>query len=94
MVFQGPSDFWRRNNFGIFMVFYGRFVSPKESGGGGSKGPSSEQNMKILLLTYNFPPIEGGISTHSFEVAKNRSMQGVEVIVVAPGGKKTSVVDS
>jgi len=40
--------------------------------------------MKILIITHNFPPIEGGISTHTYEMAKNFTEQGHRVLVAAP----------
>lgn len=39
--------------------------------------------MRILILTQNFPPLEGGISTHCFEMARNWSRQD-DVWVLAP----------
>jgi phosphatidylinositol alpha-1,6-mannosyltransferase len=49
--------------------------------------------MKILIITQNFPPIEGGIATHTYEMAKNFSIHGQEVFVVAPVKKNTSEFD-
>lgn len=49
--------------------------------------------MKILIITQNFPPIEGGISTHTYEMAKNFSIYSQEVLVVAPVKKNTSNFD-
>ncbi len=39
--------------------------------------------MRILILTHNFPPLEGGISTHCYEMAKNWA-KNREVWVLAP----------
>ncbi len=39
--------------------------------------------MRILILTQNFPPLEGGISTHCYEMAKNWA-QDDDVWVLAP----------
>ena len=39
--------------------------------------------MRILIFTHNFPPLEGGISTHCYEMARNWARQE-EVWVLAP----------
>jgi phosphatidylinositol alpha-1,6-mannosyltransferase len=39
--------------------------------------------MKILLITFEFPPQPGGIGTYSYETAKNLSLLGNDVIVLA-----------
>lgn len=39
--------------------------------------------MRILILTQNFPPLEGGISTHCYEMARHWARQE-EVWVLAP----------
>jgi len=49
--------------------------------------------MKILIITQNFPPIEGGISTHTYEMAKNFSIYRHKVLVVAPVKKNTLEFD-
>ncbi len=41
--------------------------------------------MRILILTHNFPPQVGGISTHCYEMARHWS-RGDEVWVLAPRG--------
>lgn len=41
--------------------------------------------MKILLATNDFPPKVGGIQTYCYELAKNLTSLGEEVIVLAPG---------
>ncbi len=48
--------------------------------------------MRILIVTQNFPPLEGGISTHCYEMAKNWA-QSHEIWVLAPhttGGETSS----
>ncbi len=40
--------------------------------------------MRILLCANDFPPAVGGIQTYSYQVAKNLSALGEEVIVLAP----------
>lgn len=40
--------------------------------------------MKIAILTADYPPIEGGISTLSVQVARELARAGHEVVVVAP----------
>ena len=49
--------------------------------------------MRILIITQNFPPLEGGISTHTYEMAKNFVFCGQEVMVVAPFLKSSSEFD-
>ncbi len=45
---------------------------------------------KLLLLTHEFPPFRGGVSTYCERVAVAAGQYGVSVTVVAPGfGKKT-----
>ena len=39
--------------------------------------------MRILIITQNFPPLEGGISTHCYEMAKHWAMSE-DVWVLAP----------
>ncbi len=43
--------------------------------------------MRILLATNDFPPKVGGIQTYCYELAKNLTFLGEEVIVLAPGVK-------
>ena len=50
--------------------------------------------MKILIVTHNFPPVDGGIATHVYELAKNLTALGHEPIVLAPRSKLASIVDS
>ena len=38
--------------------------------------------MKILMVANNFPPIVGGIATHSYEIAKNLAILGEHVTVL------------
>jgi phosphatidylinositol alpha-1,6-mannosyltransferase len=38
--------------------------------------------MRILLIANNFPPIVGGIATHSYEIAKNLAILGEHVTVL------------
>ncbi len=40
--------------------------------------------MRLLVVTHNFPPFEGGITTHALEVTKNLSKLGQEPVVLAP----------
>lgn len=40
--------------------------------------------MKTLMLSLDFPPSIGGIQTYSYEIAKNLSKLGMEIIVLAP----------
>lgn len=41
--------------------------------------------MKILLATNDFPPQVGGIQTYCYELAKNLSLLGEEIVVLTPG---------
>jgi phosphatidylinositol alpha-1,6-mannosyltransferase len=49
--------------------------------------------MRVLLVTSNFPPEEGGIATHSLAVARHLSELGDDVIVIAPGGRGSHEAD-
>ena len=50
--------------------------------------------MKILIVTHNFPPIDGGIATHVSEIARNLHALGQVPIVVAPSSERTKQVDA
>ncbi len=41
--------------------------------------------MRILLATNDFPPKVGGIQTYCYELAKNLTSLGEEIVVLAPG---------
>lgn len=41
--------------------------------------------MRILLATNDFPPKVGGIQTYSYQLAKNLTFLGEEIVVLAPG---------
>ena len=40
--------------------------------------------LNLLFGAADFPPIEGGISTHIFELSKNLFSQGDNITVIAP----------
>ena len=43
--------------------------------------------MRIVLATNDFPPKIGGIQTYCYQLAKNLTLLGEEVIVLAPGAE-------
>ncbi len=49
--------------------------------------------MKILLTTNDFPPKVGGIQTYCYELARNLTSLGEEIVVLAPGVKGDSEFD-
>jgi len=50
--------------------------------------------VKILMVATNFPPMEGGISTHSYEVARNIGHDvGHEIAVLSPNCKGVKKFD-
>ncbi len=44
----------------------------------------SDRPIRILVITVDYPPIEGGIGTLALEVSRELSRQGFEVTVLAP----------
>ncbi len=44
----------------------------------------SDKPIRILVVTVDYPPIEGGISTLTLEISRELSRQGFEVTVLAP----------
>ncbi|MDA2918663.1 glycosyltransferase family 4 protein [Desulfobacterota bacterium AH_259_B03_O07] len=40
--------------------------------------------MHLLIVTHNFPPLEGGITTHTLEMVRNLVKLGQEPVVLAP----------
>ncbi len=44
----------------------------------------SDRPIRILIVTVDYPPIEGGIGTLTLEVSRELSRQGYEVTVLAP----------
>jgi phosphatidylinositol alpha-1,6-mannosyltransferase len=44
----------------------------------------SDERIHILVVTVDYPPIDGGISTLALEVSRELSRQGYEVTVLAP----------
>ena len=49
--------------------------------------------MKILLATNDFPPKVGGIQTYCYELARNLTSLGEEIVVLAPGVEGDSEFD-
>lgn len=49
--------------------------------------------MRILIVTHHFPPLEGGITTHTLEVARHLVKLGQEPVVLAPRMDGWRIVD-
>lgn len=60
-------------------------------------GFTVSNNIKILMLSWEFPPkTVGGLSRHVFDLSRALASQGLEIHVITcktPGGKKYEVVD-
>ena len=43
--------------------------------------------MRLVVISTEFPPGPGGVGIHSWELAKNLSLQGIEIKVIEAGKK-------
>lgn len=48
---------------------------------------------KLLFITHNFPPQNGGIAVYSLEISRGLKAAGVEICVLTPGNKRDAASD-